>query len=239
MIEKDADFIAAEFKDYAYRVSHDLGAPIRLMVEFSKLLKTEHAEALDADAREYLTFIIENGQKLQTMMDGLLQYSRLNKAENFITSVQIDKILEQCLFVMDQQITATGAKISLAGAIPKIDGDSEQIMQLFIALIDNALKFQPKGHVPEIIITAEDINDFCQFSIADNGIGIAPQYYDKIYKIFSRLHNDDVYLGVGMGLTLAEKIVQRHGGKIWVEPNTDKGSIFKFTLHKNNAMLHE
>lgn len=228
-LHTDAQAIAAEFKDYAYSVSHDLSAPIRAMVEFSKLLTNEHADSLNEEGKEYLELIIENGQKMQAMMDGLLQYSRLNTMAKPFTKVSVARLLADIRVVMQPQITASKAVIEL-DELPSITADFEQLMYLLGALLDNAIKFQHKGNIPQIKISAEKKNGFWQFAIADNGIGIKPQYQDKIFKLFARLHTDDEYPGVGIGLTLVQKIVQRHGGKIWYESCSQQGSVFYFTL---------
>lgn len=230
-LHMDAGAIAAEFKEYAYSVSHDLSAPVRAMVEFSKLLKAEHASSISDEGREYLSMIIENGVKMQMMMDGLLQYSRLNTMAKPFSNVDVGKILEDCQVILKPQITTSKARLEI-GQMPIIHADAEQLMQVFLALLENALKFQPEGGSPYIKISASETENFWQFAIADNGIGIAPQFQQKILKIFQRLHADDAYSGVGIGLTLAQKIILRHGGRIWCEPHSPQGTLFCFTMAK-------
>lgn len=226
--KKRVEDVAEEFRQYAYSVSHDLGSPVRAMVEFSKLLAQEHTAALNDEGKEYLGLIIENGQRLQEMMEGLLQYSRLNADAPFVKT-DMNKVVEGCLGEMKSRIAATGAKIEIA-ELPSIETDPAQCRQLFRILIDNAIKFQPKQGMAHIRIAAVKKGNVWEFSVADNGIGIMPQHQEKIFHLFQRLHTDRDYPGVGMGLTLAQKIVQRHGGTIWYERTADKGTVFKFTL---------
>ncbi len=232
-LHTDAQAIAAEFKEYAYSVSHDLSAPVRAMVEFSKLLTNEHANALDDEGKEYLSVIIESGQKMQAMMEGLLQYSRLNTMAKPFVKVDSGRIVQDLQVIMAAQIKASKAVLEV-GVLPTVTADIEQFMQILNALIDNAIKFQPKGNAPKIKIIAEENGDFWQFAVADNGIGIKPQLQEKIFKLFARLHSDEEYPGIGMGLTLAQKITHRHGGKIWFESTIGNGSTFYFTLPANS-----
>lgn len=220
---------ANEFREYAYGVSHDLSAPVRAMVEFSRLLTTEHAASLNDEGREYLSLIIESGAKLQAMMDGLLQYSRLNTEARPFRDVSAGEALQRCRSAMSERIAASGAELQVA-ELPVVQADSEQLTQLFSALIDNAISFQPPGRKPVIQISAEQVDGYWRFAVADNGIGIAPRFHEKIFKLFQRLHADEEYPGVGIGLFLAQKIVHRHGGAIWCEPVAGQGTCFYFTL---------
>jgi len=229
-LHNDENTITEEFKEYTYSVSHDLSAPVRAMVEFSKILADENADTLNEEGKQYLSLIVENGVKLQAMMDGLLQYSRLNTMAKPFTRVDANRIIEDLRVILEKQILTTHTKIDVVGVLPTVVADIEQLMQVFQVLIDNAIKFQPAGNAPQVTISAREEGGFWQFAIKDNGIGIAPEYQEKIFKLFGRLHTDDEYSGVGIGLTLAQKIVQRHGGKIWYKPASETGSTFYFTL---------
>lgn len=223
------DVLAAAFKDYAYSVSHDLSAPVRAMVEFSKLLSQEHGDVLSGEAQEYLSLIVSNGQKMQSMMDGLLAYSRLNTQAKPLARIDCNRILDQCREVLQGKIRETGAIFEITH-LPTVRADADQAFQLFVALLDNALKFQPRGNQPKITVSAEPRGAFWQFSVVDNGIGIKPQFHEKIFKLFQRLHAEEEYPGVGIGLTLVERIIQRHGGKIWCEVGPGGGTAFCFTF---------
>lgn len=235
-VSTDAQAIANEFSEYVYHVSHDLNAPVRAMVEFSKLLAADSKEALQGEPAQYLSLIVENGKKLQKMMDGLLQFSRLNTMGKASKSVDCDQLARNCTLILREELRKSGGTIEIA-TLPTVQADVDQLMQLLLALMDNALKFCVAGQVPHILISAEQQHGEWCFAISDNGIGIDEMYHHRIFQLFQRLHRDEEYEGVGMGLTLAQKIVQRHGGRIWVESRAGEGSTFYFTLphHKNGA----
>ncbi len=230
--EQPNNGVAKEFEEYAYSVSHDLSGPVRAMVEFSKLLVAEQSAALSEEGREYLTLIIENGEKMQAMMAGLLQYSRLNTMMKPMAPVDMNWIWSDCCRILSDAITKTRAKLE-SGPLPTINADHEQILLLLQLLLENALKYQPAGNIAHISLHAEDKGDYWQFALVDNGIGIAYHHRERIFKMFQRLHTDAEYPGVGLGLSLARKIVHRHGGEIWAAAPTDNsGSILYFTLLK-------
>lgn len=225
----DAQAVLQEFKDYAYGVSHDVGAPVRAMVEFSKLITTEHAQNLNEEGKLYLSLIIESGEKLQKMMAGLLDYSRLNTEAKPFTGVDCNITLESALMFLGKKFDFSRECIDSA-PLPNIYGDAQQLEQLFVVLLDNALKFQPPDSKAAIKIDARKEEGCWKFAIKDDGIGIAEWYQQKIFQIFQRLNPDREYPGVGIGLTLAQKIVRHHGGRIWVESVVGQGATFLFTI---------
>lgn len=229
----DAETIAQEFKEFAYVVAHDLSAPLRGMVEFSKLLKTEQFDALSDDGKEYISLISESGEKLQKMLGGLLDYSRLNTMGKPLSKVDCNRVLEDCRIVLKDKLEASNAKVDIT-ALPSVMADADQLMQLFLLLVDNALTFHVPGGAPDVSVCAENNEKDWVFTIRDNGIGIEPQFHKRVFQPFQRLHTDSEYPGIGMGLTLAKKIVTRHGGQIWIDLTPPgKGSSFHFTLpHK-------
>lgn len=226
-----------EFKEYAYAVSHDLSAPVRAMVEFSKLLANEHSETLNEEGTEYLSIIIDSGKKLQTMMDGLLQYSRLNTTKKNFTHFSSQLVIENSLIAMADKITAKNAQVEISDQLPEIYGDMEQISQLFCYLLDNSLKFQKEDNLPFIEISAKENADFWIFSVSDNGIGIAPEYHNKVFKLFVRLHHEEEFAGIGMGLTLAQKVIDNHDGSIFCTSDGRQNCTFSFMIPKNTAIL--
>jgi light-regulated signal transduction histidine kinase (bacteriophytochrome) len=228
-VSHDAEAITMEFRDYVYGVSHDISAPVRAMVEFSRLLTTEHANGLNKEGQLYLSLIIESGEKLQNMMVGLLDYSRLNTEARPFATVNCNAAFDQARTLLADKIKKTDAVVDCE-ALPEIEGDARQIEQLLAALLDNALKFQSSADKPNVKIAAQPQGEGWRFSVADNGIGIDPRYQKKIFHIFQRLQADKDYPGTGMGLTLAQKIVHRHGGEIWVESVPGQGAVFYFTL---------
>jgi chemotaxis family two-component system sensor kinase Cph1 len=224
----DTNQIEQEFKEFTYIISHDLSAPLRTVVEFSRLLNSEYADKLDGEAKEYLGLITEGGLKLQTMLQGLLDYSRLNTMAKPPSLVNCNTILADCQLVLKNEMKAKKAVLEI-GTLPTVKADAEQLMQLFLILLNNALKFNA-GNPPRINIGAEQNDAYWIFSIRDNGIGIPAEFYDRIFKPFQRLHTESEYEGIGMGLSLAKKIAERHGGRVWVESVLGKGSCFMFSI---------
>lgn len=222
---RDAEAVAAEFKDYAYSVSHDLSAPVRAMVEFSHILSTEHTAGLSANAKEYLSIIIDNGKKLQAMMDGLLAYSRLNTAARPFAMVDCNYVLAESVSALASKIKAAGAEINIAH-LPSFSGDETQLVQLFTVLLDNALTYRRRDSALQISVSAERVGEQWKITVADNGIGIAARHQQRIFRFFQRLHTDEEYPGVGMGLALAHKIMQRHCGDIACVPDYSPGAAF-------------
>lgn len=221
--------LTQEFKEYAYNVSHDLSAPARAMTEFSKLLIKDHANGLNEEGKEFLSLIIENGEKLQKMMDVLLDYSRLNSAAKPQKKIDSHHIAQHCLSVLEAKIEESSAEIMLEN-LPFIYADANQLTKLLLILLDNALLYQTKGNTPRLHLAAHQAEDVVTFSLSDNGIGIRKEFYSRIYQLFQRLHNDREYPGIGAGLGLARKIVSQHRGKLWCESTPGQGSTFFFTL---------
>ena len=229
MTDSAKDAVAEEFREFVYIVSHDFGAPVRGMVEFSKLLNEEYGAALNDEAREYLTLIVDNGRKMQAMMAALLDYSRLN---NPVASAELnfDEIVRECQTVLQPKIDSTKATLQAQALPQNLTMGAEPVRRLFLILLDNALKFHPPGNVPEIAISAKRENGEWIVSVRDNGIGIDPAHYDKLFKPFRRLHLDSEYSGIGMGLAQARKIVAQWKGRLWIDSATGKGTTFHFSL---------
>lgn len=199
------------------------------MVEFSKLLLAEEARGLSAEGQEYLSLIVENGQKLQAMMDALLQYSRLNTRATAPVEVCLTAIMEAVVLALQPCISASRASVT-ADPLPRVMADPAQMRQLFEALLANALLYQPAGGVANIHIASQSNVNEAVLRITDNGIGVEPNYREVIFQHFKRLHTDEEYPGVGMGLAIARKIVERHGGTITCGANSPAGSVFTITL---------
>ena len=227
--EPETANVAQEFRDYAYIVSHDLGAPARLMVEFARLLGEKQSAFNDEEDRVLLREIMENGERMRGMMQGLLAYSRLNTLAAPHVLVDTKKIAEHASLLMREKLKTRKGRLTL-GPLPSLMADPDQIMQLFSFLIDNAIKFASPGRPPEVHLSADDIAGGWRFTLRDNGIGIEPDYYDKIFKPFQKLHSDDEYPGFGMGLALARKIVGLHGGRLWIGESSPSGTVMHFTL---------
>lgn len=225
---RNATVISEEFSRYAYSVSHDLNAPVRALVEFSKILASNDARNLNAEGKECLYLIIENGRRLQTMMEALLQYSRILNSTKPFAHVDMARVLERATATLETRIEQLNASISSA-SLPSVWGDAEQLTQLITILFDNALAYQSKGNAPRIQVFAKEQEDKWLFTVADNGIGIPEPFHQRVFELFQRLHTDEEYPGIGMGLALARKIIEHHRGTLWIDPSAE-GTAICFTL---------
>jgi PAS domain S-box-containing protein len=218
-----------ELEQFAYVASHDLQEPLRMVSSFTQLLALRYKDKLDKEAHEFIAFAVDGAARMQTLINDLLQFSRINTRGKELSSIDANAVIKQTLHNLSLKIKEKKAKVTFE-KLPFIYADEGQMIQLFQNLIDNALKFCDK--VPHIHITFSEDKDRYLFSVSDNGIGIEPQYFDRIFQIFQRLHIRDNYTGTGIGLAISKRIVERHGGKIWVETKQGEGTIFKFTLRK-------
>lgn len=218
-----------ELEQFAYIASHDLREPLRMVTSFSQLLFQKYSDKLDADGEEIINFVIDGAARMESLIQDLLAYSRLGSQAKIFRSVNCEKVLKQTLSNLQLEIQETNAQI-IANPLPTVMGDETQLVQLFQNLIANGIKYQQELPVIEIDALAQ--TEQWLFSIKDNGIGIDPQYKERIFQIFQRLHGRQEYPGTGIGLAICYKIVERHGGKIWVESSLGKGATFYFTLPK-------
>lgn len=217
-----------ELEQFAYVASHDLQEPLRMVTSFTQLLERRYKGKLDADAEDYIEFIVEGSQRMKDLIDDLLVFSRLKTQVQEFESVSVEIILDDVLSNLKTSIKENDVKITY-DPLPTLMGDPFQIMQLFQNLISNAIKFHGDEQ-PQIHISARKSGDKWLFAVNDNGIGIDPEHQEYIFNIFRRLHTRDEYEGTGIGLSICKKIVERHGGQIWVESELEKGSTFYFTL---------
>lgn len=218
-----------ELEQFAYVASHDLQEPLRMVSSYTKLLEKRYKEKLDPSATEYINFAVEGASRMQLLIRGLLDYSRISSQGKEYQPVDSNKILLNVLKNLEFAIKDEDALIHFKN-LPIITCDELQILQLFQNLINNAIKFKRPGTRPEIDISAEKIDNKYLFRVKDNGIGISEEFSEKIFQIFQRLHSRTEYPGTGIGLAVCKRIVERHGGKIWVESEPDKGAVFLFTL---------
>ncbi len=217
-----------ELEQFTYIASHDLREPLNTLISVSDLLRDEFKGSISEDADRYINFIVQSSGRMQDLVKGLLEYSRIGK-EQELTEVDCNRVIQEVIADMAASIKEKNARISLAD-LPVLNAHSTELRLLFQNLISNALKFSRKEIVPEINISATKQPGGWLLSVQDNGIGIEPDYRDKIFVIFHRLHSRKQYAGNGIGLAHCKKIVELHGGKIWVDSNAGGGSTFNFTM---------
>lgn len=217
-----------ELMQFAYVASHDLQEPLRMVDSYMGLIERRYKGKLDSDADEFIGFAVDGARRMKRLINDLLTYSRVSNRPLKVKSIDLRAELEAVIALFQPQIEESGATIEI-GPLPRIEGDPGQIERLFTNLIGNALKFR-SDRPPHIKIEAQQRGRLWEFVITDNGIGIDPEFNEKIFEIFSRLHSRELYEGTGIGLAACKRIVELHGGLIWVEPGTGGGSIFRFTL---------
>lgn len=217
-----------ELEQFNYISSHDLQEPLRTVLNYVELLEEDYPE-LDNDVKAHHQSIGAAIKRMSLIVKSLLDFGRLGKDKK-LANTNMDELLNEVIDDMKASITASCAAIQIVCDLPEIYTYRTQLRQLFQNLLSNAIKFRKNSTVPNVEICAKKIDGYYEFSVEDNGIGIEPKYHDKIFHIFQRLNKEDEYEGHGIGLANVKKIVEMHGGKIWVESAPGKGSIFKFTI---------
>ena len=220
-----------ELEQFAYVASHDLQEPLRMVTSFMAQLEKKYGDIIDDKGRQYIHFAVDGAKRMRQIILDLLDFSRVGRTEDDREDVDFNKLLNEVLALYRKQIEELDAKISFAN-LPVVHTYKTPIRQMLQNLVSNSLKYHRKGVAPVIDVSCTETKTHYQFSVKDNGIGIAPAYFDKIFIIFQRLHNKDEYSGTGMGLAITKKIVESLGGKIWLESEEGKGSTFYFTLKK-------
>ncbi len=220
----------AELRRFAYVASHDLQEPVRTVSIYAQRLKRhcENQDELDPDVAEFITYIVMGVKRIQAMIKGLQIYLQVDRDAKDFTRTDAAAALDHALFRLQEVIAQTDAVIT-HDSLPTLMADGRQLSQVFEYLIDNAIKFRGEA-VPHVHITAEETEEAWVFAVRDNGIGIDSAYFARIFEIFRRLHAWEDYPGIGVGLTLCKKIVERHGGQIWVESELGEGATFYFTM---------
>ncbi len=218
----------SDLERFAYVASHDLQEPLRMVASYVKLLDRRYKDKLDQDAQDYIGFAAEGATRMQQMINDLLAYSRVGTKGKPLEPTDLEAVLSRAMRNLDVAIKENDAIVTHA-SLPTVLADDVQMIQLFQNLIWNALKFKSDKQ-PRVHVSAELKGNEWQISVHDNGIGIAPQYFERIFIIFQRLHTRTDYPGSGIGLAICKKIIERHGGRIWVESTPGEGSTFYFTI---------
>ncbi len=225
-----------ELEQFAYVASHDLQEPLRMITSYMSLLSRRYQGKLDHDADDFINYAIDGAQRMQQLINDLLAYSRVGTKGKPPEPTNVNTVVKRALKNLQMAIEDNGAQIS-CDEFPQIMADEIQLIQLFQNLIANAIKFHG-DKPPRIEISVRKKRSFWQFSVKDNGIGMDPSYKERIFQIFQRLHTRRQYPGTGIGLAICKKIVERHGGTIWVDSEQNEGSTFFFTfpeVTKENA----
>ena len=214
---------------FAQMAAHDLQSPLYAIAGCTQLLQEEGAGRLSGDAQKYMALVLDNTRRMQILIQDLLAYCRLDADGRPAEVVNLHKVFDEVLFALAKPIAEAGAEVS-CGELPTLRVDRSQVGQLLLHLANNAIKFRQAAQPPRVQVWAEERDGEWVFAVQDNGIGIDPKFHEQVFDIFRRLHSYQTYPGSGLGLTVCRRIVERHGGRIWVESRTGEGSIFYFTL---------
>lgn len=218
-----------ELKTFAYVASHDLQEPLRVITSYLQLLQRRFSESIDEKAEQYIEHTVDAAGRMKTLINDLLTLSRIETTKLSAEEVDPQKVIQDVEYDMQLKINETQAQIDVSD-LPKVKVDRGQLRQLLQNLIANSIKFQSEGSVPQVKISARVSKGMAEFKVEDNGIGIEAEFHSRIFTIFQRLHSRTAYAGTGIGLAIAKKIVERHGGEIWIEEKDTPGVTFKFTL---------
>lgn len=221
----------AELEQFAYVASHDLMAPLRAVIGYCQLLERRCREELSNESQEWIDVIVESAKQMQVLIEDLLALSRVQREDKPEQVVDLGSIYDQVLVSLGAEIDDSAAAVT-RDELPAVTANVTQMTQLLQNLIGNAIKFRGAA-APVVHVSAERNGSSWIFSVRDNGIGIDEKFSERVFEVFKRLHSQDAYPGTGIGLALCKKIVEVHGGRIWIESNVDEGSVFYFTLPKS------
>jgi signal transduction histidine kinase len=220
-----------ELEQFAYVASHDLQEPLRKVASFCQMLESRYSPQLDERARQYIAYAVDGAKRMQTLINDLLAFSRVGQQGAHMGAVELNAAADDAITGLEAAIEDTDADVTI-GKLPAVYGDRALLTQLFQNLITNSIKFRRVDEPPVVRISANRKDDMWEFSCQDNGIGIEPAYAERVFVIFQRLHPRDAYPGTGIGLALCRKIVDFHGGRIWIDtdPAATPGTIIRWTL---------
>ncbi len=220
----------ADLERFAYVASHDLQEPLRMISSYVGLLARRYEGEIDERADKYIRYAVDGAERMKALINALLQYSRVGRASEAHEVVDLDRVLDGVLDNMKLRIQEVGGTVT-RDPLPTVEGHRDQLAMVFQNLIANALKFRGE-EPPRVEISSREEDDDWVVEVRDNGIGIDPEYFDRVFVIFQRLHTREEYGGTGIGLSLCKKVVERHGGRMWIESEGTSGSTFFFTLPK-------
>ncbi|MGK5636801.1 sensor histidine kinase [Streptomyces sp. URMC 126] len=219
----------AELEQFAYVASHDLQEPLRKVASFCQLLQRRYGDGLDERAHQYIGFAVDGANRMQVLINDLLAFSRVGRVHNDHDTVDLEAVLETTLDALSVPLEESGAEVT-HDPLPTVVGDRTQLGMLWQNLVSNAVKFRSPDRRPAVHVSAERDGDVWRFAVTDNGIGIGPEYTEKVFALFQRLHTREAYPGTGIGLAMCRKIVEFHGGTIAVDPEHEGGARVVFTL---------
>jgi light-regulated signal transduction histidine kinase (bacteriophytochrome) len=226
-----------DLQQFAYVASHDLSEPLRKVANFCQLLERQYGAQLDDRARQYIDFAVDGAKRMQVLISDLLELSRVGRTTEEFVPVALDEALDGALHNLADKIEETGTRVERLTALPTVAGDKSLLISLLENLVGNAVKYRRDGVAPVVQIAAEREPDMWQVTVRDNGIGIDPQYAERIFAVFQRLHLRDKYGGTGIGLALCRKIVEFHGGHIWLDTvESPPGAAFTFTVPEGGVL---
>ncbi|MEP7376752.1 MAG: ATP-binding protein [Chitinophagaceae bacterium] len=219
-----------ELERFAYVASHDLQEPLRMVSSFLQLLEKKYKSSLDETADQYIRYAVDGAERMKRLILDLLEYSRVGTSKEVFVETDMSKVITQVLETFSSKLKKTEA-ITKVQLMPVIKASETQMTQLLQNLVGNSLKYNTSA-VPEIEIGCEDKSDCWEFFVKDNGIGIEKKFFEKVFVIFQRLHNKNRFSGTGIGLAICKKIVEKHGGNIWIDSVAGAGTTFFFTIKK-------
>ena len=221
-----------ELEQFSYTISHDLKEPLRMIRNFMELLERKYGDQLDEKAHSYIHYATDGARRMAESIDDLLEYSRIGRLYNNVEKVDLNSMITEIMEPINSKDNPESVRIEYSD-LPRIEAVPICMKMILQNLISNGIKYQPKGQQPQIKISAKEHDTYWEFAVADNGIGIEDEYQEEVFNLFRRLHTRDHYAGSGMGLAISKKIVEQHGGEIWVESKPGGGSTFYFTVQKN------
>ena len=224
-----------DLEQFAYIASHDLQEPLRKVASFCGLLQQEYSDQIDDDGKKYLEFAVDGATRMRSLVQDLLMYSKIGSEKNRTRRVDSEAAMNSAIFNLDAAIMESNANIT-HDALPNVVAEERELSQLFQNLIGNSIKYRT-AETPDIHISAVDRNENWQFSISDNGIGVKPEYRERIFGVFKRLHTRNEYSGTGIGLAICKRIIDQLNGKIWVEPCVGPGCTICFTIPKKKSVI--